>query len=234
MKCALAVITALTVSSVHASADPPPDPERLYQLGQDAYDAKNYDAAIAAWTRSYELSDRPELLFNIGQAYRLRDRAGDCALARDNYRRFVARTPDSPQRALAIGFVAQLGSCPGQATTPVVVPTATGHTNLERDLGIGTAGAGVVLVGIGIGFGHHASILSDDVTRACSMMCDWGIEKSKDAAGRRDEAIGLALDGVGAAAIIAGAVAYYVGIRQSPVEVQPRPGGWTLSWSAAW
>jgi len=40
-----------------------------YQLGTHAYALGNYDQAVLHFERSYELSDRPELLFNIGQAY---------------------------------------------------------------------------------------------------------------------------------------------------------------------
>ena len=43
--------------------------QREYQLGTQAYALGNYDQAVAHFERSYALSDRPELLFNIGQSY---------------------------------------------------------------------------------------------------------------------------------------------------------------------
>ncbi|MBK8261695.1 MAG: hypothetical protein IPK80_10185 [Nannocystis sp.] len=43
--------------------------QREYQLGTHAYALGNYDQAVLHFERSYELSDRPELLFNIGQSY---------------------------------------------------------------------------------------------------------------------------------------------------------------------
>lgn len=51
------------------SAEDLAEAQREYQLGTQAYALGNYDQAVAHFERSYALSDRPELLFNIGQSY---------------------------------------------------------------------------------------------------------------------------------------------------------------------
>ena len=62
-----------------------------YNLGKYADAAKEYEAA-------YEQTLDPNLLFNVGQAYRL---AGDRDKAIMAYRSFIRSAPDSERRALA-------------------------------------------------------------------------------------------------------------------------------------
>jgi tetratricopeptide (TPR) repeat protein len=57
-----------------------PSATQLFHQGRAAYDAGNYPAAVAAFQQSYELSKKPELLFNIAQALR-RNEQCDEALA---------------------------------------------------------------------------------------------------------------------------------------------------------
>jgi hypothetical protein len=40
-----------------------------YRAGSDAYALGNYEEAVGHFERSYELSQQPELLFNLGQSY---------------------------------------------------------------------------------------------------------------------------------------------------------------------
>lgn len=40
-----------------------------YRAGSDAYALGNYEAAVAHFERSYQLTHQPELLFNLGQSY---------------------------------------------------------------------------------------------------------------------------------------------------------------------
>jgi tetratricopeptide (TPR) repeat protein len=45
------------------------DPELEYRLGTQAYALGNYELAIVHFERSYELSNHPYLLYNLGMAY---------------------------------------------------------------------------------------------------------------------------------------------------------------------
>lgn len=112
---ALAAVLATAALAAPADAEPT-EAERLYVEGQSAYDEGRYEIALALWQRSYELSQLPALLFNLGQAYRLRGATGDCANAVAAYRRYLELAPDAPQRPVAEGFLRDLQSCapPGE------------------------------------------------------------------------------------------------------------------------
>jgi hypothetical protein len=54
-----------------------PDPRVLFQDGQVAYNAGEYEAALEKWQRAYELSGRKELLYNLAQAFSRLGRVAD-------------------------------------------------------------------------------------------------------------------------------------------------------------
>jgi len=62
-----------------------------FQAGQTAYDAGQYDAAIAEWTEANRLVPAPLVLFNIGQAYRLK---GDRQQALNFYMSYLQVDPN--------------------------------------------------------------------------------------------------------------------------------------------
>jgi tetratricopeptide (TPR) repeat protein len=234
---------ALAANARSSNAEPSPTAEQLYDHGQAAYSAKDYDTAISMWTRSYELSHADGLLFNLAQAHRLRARSGDCARARDAYESFIAQAADSPQRALAVSFAAQMATCVSHETTasPVTAVPSQLHDSAarSRDVGITIGSVGVVSFVTGLGLGHHASVLSNRVTRACAVSCDWESEKSTDDAGHRDATLGYALDAIGAIAIVSGAALLYLGARegetrQPPVSVQVQATSVSLSMRGSW
>src|SRR5262252_1876052 len=67
----------------------------FYSRGQIHYSLGEYDQAVAAFRRAYELSAAPGLLFNIAQAHRLN---GQCKEALAVYRHFTRLVPDSEYR----------------------------------------------------------------------------------------------------------------------------------------
>jgi MYXO-CTERM domain-containing protein len=69
---------------------------RHYEQGQTQYDLGNFDAAIDAYKKAYELSNQPGLLFNIAQAYRLKK---DYEKALYFYKSYLRRLPDAQNRA---------------------------------------------------------------------------------------------------------------------------------------
>ena len=249
----LAIFTIVLCGTV-ARADAVPSAEDLYAQGQTAYELADYATAITKWQASYDLSGEHMLLFNIAQAER---QAGDCARAIATYRKFLAADQDatSDQHKLAEDFVRELESpcrahllaavVDSQPADPASTPATTlsihqpisindqGHA--RRLAGIAVGGAGIAALAGGIALGHHGQTLGDEVTAACAVSCDWTVQKSKDSAGRTDVAIGYALDAVGVAAIVGGAVTYYLGVRGSGVVVTPRSeGGASVSWGGSW
>jgi tetratricopeptide (TPR) repeat protein len=99
--CWVVVTLALAPDAASAQvAESPSDREAqmLFRAALEAYQAARYDRALDYFQRAYELSGRPELLFNIGQAA---DRAREDATALSAYERFAEALPDSPMREQA-------------------------------------------------------------------------------------------------------------------------------------
>jgi tetratricopeptide (TPR) repeat protein len=124
----LASVIVLWASASAAQESPPqggppsrPAPEaearQTYDRGRTQYDLGEYPAAISLFSRAYELSSAPALLFDIAQAYRL---SGDCAKALEEYRHFVRLDPESQRRADADAYIASLGvECGARPPVPV-------------------------------------------------------------------------------------------------------------------
>ena len=64
-----------------------------YQTGAEAYSNGQFRAAAVSFERSYELSHRPALLFNIAQCH---DRLGRWAKANELYREYLNELPHPP------------------------------------------------------------------------------------------------------------------------------------------
>ncbi len=241
------VVTAVIVLEGAARADAPPTAESLYDEGEEAYEKANYAVAIAKWQESYKLSGENGLLFNLAQSLRL---SGNCTEALATYRKFLAADQDltSEQHKLADDFTRELEPTCGATKSPPVDPKprvvevvhrAEHEGPSSRSLrlaGLIGGESGIAALATGLALGHHGQTLGNDVAAACTISCDWAVQKGKDAAGRTDVAIGYTLDVVGAAAIAGGAVAYYLGVRGSGLTVTPRPseGGAMISWSGSW
>lgn len=85
-----------------ATAQPPEADAReeaardFFARGSEAYDAGEFAVAMRYFREAYELSGRPELLFNMGAAA---DRLRHDEEALDYYRQFLAAMPESPHRS---------------------------------------------------------------------------------------------------------------------------------------
>lgn len=92
----------------------------LFEAGSTAYHAGRFDAALEYFQRSYALSQRPELLYNVASAA---ERARQDRVALEAYEQYVARTEVAPQHTLArnrIEFLRrQLAEGDARAPAPV-------------------------------------------------------------------------------------------------------------------
>ncbi len=98
---------------------------RLSDEGLADFNQGRYREAVRAFEESFELRPLPLLLFNVAQAHRL---AGDCALARDAYRRYVDENPRAGNRKLAEAFLLDMEKC-ASAAPPVAAPNTEPRTN---------------------------------------------------------------------------------------------------------
>lgn len=70
---------ALTQNGAGAEA------RRSFQQGEQAYRLGNYEEAVAAWLRAYELDPRPRIRYNLSQAYERLGRLAEAVEALDSF-----------------------------------------------------------------------------------------------------------------------------------------------------
>lgn len=93
----LAAVVAATLTSAPAFAqsDREDEARTLFEAGRLAYDSGHFEDARDDFERAYELSGRPELLYNIGQCA---DRLRDDPAAIDAFERYIVAVPDAANR----------------------------------------------------------------------------------------------------------------------------------------
>jgi tetratricopeptide (TPR) repeat protein len=78
----------------------------LFWRGNDAFSNGRFAEASDMYTRAYELSPEPALLFNLAECHR---RLGQCEAARDAYARYRAAEPNPPESVRSWSW--QEGEC---------------------------------------------------------------------------------------------------------------------------
>lgn len=77
----------------------------LVSKGLQSQDAGRYDEAIAFYKAAYDLLPHPELLYNLGQAHRLK---GERGIALDYYRKYIALQPKGRASREARDWIAKI------------------------------------------------------------------------------------------------------------------------------
>lgn len=93
-----------------------------FRLGTQLFDSGRFREAAAEYETAFRLTDRPGLLFNIGQAYRL---ANDPQRALAAYQGYLRRNPNAPERDEVIEHIRDLQHVVDQAAAPKTSPPAT-------------------------------------------------------------------------------------------------------------
>jgi len=70
----------------------------LFEAGRRAFDDGRFEEALGHFQRAYELSGRPQLLFNVASAF---DRLGRKREGAEWYGRYLEEAPDAPNRNFA-------------------------------------------------------------------------------------------------------------------------------------
>jgi serine/threonine-protein kinase len=92
--------------------------EQSYKTASRAFDLGNYDEAIVAYKRTYELGGDAPMLYNIAQALRLAKRPEEAA---GFYRRYLERAPKAPNRDEVL---TKLASLPAAKPAPAEPPAS--------------------------------------------------------------------------------------------------------------
>jgi tetratricopeptide (TPR) repeat protein len=106
----------------------------LYEQGNTHYDLAEYDQAIDLFKQAYALSHRPTLLYNIAQAYRLKN---DCEQALQVYKNYLRVDPNSPFRAKVESRITEMETC---VKDPSRKPVGT--EAIQKDQGGGSVSEG--------------------------------------------------------------------------------------------
>jgi hypothetical protein len=96
MAAALAFCLVAVAVPQAARADDAATARELFTQGNTFFDVGQFDKAIDAWQRGYQLKNDPGFLYNIGQAYRTK---GDPDKAIFFYKRYLANAPKAKNRA---------------------------------------------------------------------------------------------------------------------------------------
>ncbi|HEY8142402.1 MAG TPA: tetratricopeptide repeat protein [Kofleriaceae bacterium] len=213
--------------------------QRRFQEAESLYKRRDYLAAAAEYQAAYDLSGLAGLLYNVAQSYRL---GGEKARAVSAYRRFLERAPDHQLAPLARGHVDALerelaadrgpteepapprpatGTTPrtDAAITAAPAPPAVGRARRFKVAGLMSGGIGLVALGAALHFGIEAKKASDAISNNQEGWNQSLLDRYDE--GQSAETHMFVLSGVGAAALAAGGVLYYLGLRAERAEVVP-------------
>jgi serine/threonine-protein kinase len=235
---ALLVSLALARAAV---AQPPPaarkaEAQRRFQEAESLYKRRDYLAAAAEYQAAYDLSGLAGLLYNVAQSYRL---GGEKAKAVSAYRLFLERAPDHQLAQLARGHLDALERelaaerRPTEETAPPPPATDTaprtdaavsaapspapGRGRRFKVAGLVSGGIGLVALGAALHFGIEAKKASDAISENQEGWNQSLLDRYDE--GQSAETRMFVLSGVGAAALAAGGVLYYLGWRADRAEV---------------
>ena len=126
---ALVAAVSITFSAGPARADDADQARDLFTQGNTLFDIGQFDKAIDAWQRGYQLKNDPGFLYNIAQAYRT---MGDAQKAIFFYKRYLSNAPKAHNRAEVEQKIdalsKQLAAQEQNRESPPTGPTAPGVT----------------------------------------------------------------------------------------------------------
>jgi hypothetical protein len=111
--CVAVVATLWVLPALSATPDEKDVKGRARALYQEAlthYNVGDYDRAIDGFKEVYRLTEAPELLYNVAQAYRLKG-PGSCGQALRFYRSYLRIEPTSTKRSSVELAIAAMETC---------------------------------------------------------------------------------------------------------------------------
>jgi len=217
----VAVLTALPAQA-QTSADELA--RKHFESGVAYLQESDYDSALKAFEKAYELSNRPEILLNLATVH---ERRGDLSSAISSLKRYLEAVPDSDQAATVKNRIANLekrleaqpktaptgtaqpaptaapATAPAPATTappPAEASTASAPNRIPAYIALsigGAAAVGAVLTGV------LAQSEYNDAKDSCSPHCtDDQVSTGKGMALTSTVLTGVAVVGVGIGAAL--------------------------------
>lgn len=127
---AVAIIGALVAAPTVAVADQQQQARELFQEGRTYFDDGEYLQAAELFVEAYELLDAPELLFNIGQAYR---RADELVKAEEYFERYLNKMADPPNEDEVVDTIVEIQQKLSAKQARVSVTTDPSRADLYVD-----------------------------------------------------------------------------------------------------
>ncbi|MBN1771598.1 MAG: PEGA domain-containing protein [Deltaproteobacteria bacterium] len=125
MRIGAVIAVLLSAAAVRAQPEPPEAQQArlLFEEGMAAIDREDYAAAIDAFTRSWEVSPKAIVLFNVAMCHRA---MADFPATYDAFRRYLAAALEEPQerRAQAEEMLRELDAVLARVTVTADVPGA--------------------------------------------------------------------------------------------------------------
>lgn len=123
-----------------------------FEQGRAFQDARAYDRAVIEYQAAYAIAPQPELLFNIGQCYRLGGQPRSAVLYYQRYLQLVADGGASEEaRAHVVALRREIAAHPQVAGLPIASPETLGDDHGMRDSDWRWVGAGSVIAGLTLG-----------------------------------------------------------------------------------
>ncbi len=246
----LLAIATLVFATATAAADVVPNAAALEVSGNKHFELAEYDAAIADFKEAFRLSDEPGYLYNIAQAYRLKN---DCRESATFYKTYLRRVPNAPNAAKVRQRISEMEKCaetqpvapvvttpPPTTTTAPPVTTAQPTEPLEQpeepetpppvanDRGwmkwSGIAGVAIGAVGIGLGakFMLDGRAADDDLAEKCKFNCTSAEAKAIEDDGKAANRNAV-IFGVAGGAVLAGGVVLFILSRSGGSSATEEP-----------
>jgi tetratricopeptide (TPR) repeat protein len=143
------------------------------KAGSEAYQAGQYDEAIAKLSRAYELAPKPETLFALAQAERL---GGHCPAAIEHYKKVLEKLTDLDTAKLVQGNVALCEKTEAvnakPTPTPTPTPAATTVVRVESHtdyLALTSFSVGMLTLGGTFGLYLASNATRDEAARAATL-----------------------------------------------------------------
>ncbi|MEK6606716.1 MAG: tetratricopeptide repeat protein [Myxococcota bacterium] len=116
------LLVALVAPLARAAA--PPEAKQRHELAKTLFRDGKYADAAREWERVYELTQKTDLLFNIGQCHR---NLGDDTRALSAFRRYLEGRPDAPNRAEVEQMIREIEAASARPTGRAASARPTGR-----------------------------------------------------------------------------------------------------------
>lgn len=126
----VALLLSITASAAAQSGAHDLEARALFEAGRVAFIDERYEDALEHFQRAYELSNRPELLYNLAASLDRLDREAE-SLA--TFRRYLAALPEAPNHEEVELRIRVLEAHVARAETTTTVVTTTTTTETVAD-----------------------------------------------------------------------------------------------------